>query len=210
MGNLSSITKRSIQTGNMTEHKISAVEDTYKIAANELKLTESEAQMLRHDLVEVGTSFAQLGLMVVGLIPGYGEPADAASAAIDFATGHPIAGTISAFCACPVAGWLGDIPLLGIRIYRISSSTLKCGKTMFVIAKSGKRAEKIFVWMGQKVIEVSHQSKTIKVIQKNIFEPVSSTLYNTFSKIEQVIKDKRFWYEHYSKMGDYLKAGIWK
>ena len=125
MANLLEITQKTIQTGKMAKHEIGAMDDSYRIAANELKLSENEVQMLKHDFEEVGTSFAQLGLMVMGMIPGWGEPADATSAAIDFATGHPIAGTISAFCACPVAGWLGDIPLLGIRIYRISSSTLK-------------------------------------------------------------------------------------
>ena len=65
---------------------------------------------------------------------------------------------------------------------------------MFVIAKTGKRAEKIFVWMGQKVVEVSQQSKMIKVIQKNVFDPVSASLYNIFSKLEKelksILKDK--------------------
>lgn len=188
MANFYNISKKTIQAGKITNREVKAIEDSYKIAANELKLSENEIQMLKHDIGEVGTSFAQLGLMVVGMIPGWGEPADATSAAIDFATGHPIAGTISAFCACPVAGWLGDIPLLGIRIFRIGSSTLKCGKTIFVIAKTGKRAEKTFVWMGQKVIEISQQSKTIKVIQKNVFEPASASLYNIFSKLEKEIK----------------------
>lgn len=194
MANLLDISQKTIRAGKMTKREIEAVEDSYKITAKELKLSENEVQMLKHDLGEIEISFAQLGLMVVGMIPGWGEPADATSAAIDFATGHPIAGTISAFCACPVAGWLGDIPLLGIRIYRIGSSTLKCGKTMFVIAKTGKRAEKIFVWMGQKVVEVSQQSKMIKVIQKNVFDPVSASLYNIFSKLEKelkaILKDK--------------------
>ena len=194
MANLLDISQKTIRAGKMTKREIEAVEDSYKITAKELKLSENEVQMLKHDLGEIEISFAHLGVMVVGMIPGWGEPADATSAAIDFATGHPIAGTISAFCACPVAGWLGDIPLLGIRIYRIGSSTLKCGKTMFVIAKTGKRAEKIFVWMGQKVVEVSQQSKMIKVIQKNVFDPVSASLYNIFSKLEKelkaILKDK--------------------
>ena len=188
MPNILQITQRSIQSGKMTKREINAVEDTYKIASSELRLTDAEVQLIKHDMAEVGTSFAQLGLMVVGLIPGWGEPADATSAAIDFATGHPIAGTISVFCACPVAGWLGDVPLLGIRIYRIGSSTLKCGKTMFVIAKKGQRAEKVFVWMGGKLIEASRQSKTLKVIQKNLFDPVASNLYRCFAEIVKFLK----------------------
>lgn len=188
MPNLLQLTQRSIQTGQMTKREISAAEETYKIASSELKLTDAEVQMLKHDMAEVTTSFAQLGLMVVGLIPGWGEAADATSAAIDFATGHPIAGTISAFCACPIAGWLGDIPLLGIRIYRIGSSTLKCGKTMFVIAKNGKRAEKVFAWIGGKLIEASHQYKQFKVIQKNVFDPVTTNLYKCFTEIEKYLK----------------------
>lgn len=195
MGNLLQITGKTIQKGSMQTRGISHSVDSYKIASSELKLTDAESKMLKHDLVEVETSFAQLGLMVVGLFPGCGEPADVASAGIDFATGHPIAGTISLFCACPVAGWLGDIPLLGIRLYRITSSTFKCGKTMFVIAKSGNRAKKVFVWFGKRAIEVSQESKTLKVIQKNIFNPVSAKMYQVFEELEKwiqiVLKDAK-------------------
>lgn len=188
MGNLLQITGKSIQKGSMQTRGISQSADSYKIASSELKLTDAESQMLKHDLAEVHASFAQLGLMVVGLFPGWGEPADVSSAGIDFATGHPIAGTISLFCACPVAGWLGDIPLLGIRLYRITSSTFKCGKTMFVIAKTGNRAKKVFVWFGKRVIEASQESKTIKVIQKNIFDPASANTYKVFEELEKVIQ----------------------
>lgn len=182
------LTARTIESGKMSEKGISAMVDVSKLAPPGVKLTDAEAKMLKHDIAEINTSFAQLGLMVVGLIPGWGEPADAASAAIDFATGHPIAGTISAFCACPVAGWIGDVPLLGIRIYRVGSSTLKCGKTMFVIARNGKRAEKIFVWSWGKVVEVTNSTKAMKVIQKNIFDPVAASLYRIFPEIERAIK----------------------
>lgn len=203
MPNLLKITDRSILVPGITNQGISASKNSFQIASSELKLTDKEAQMLKHDMTEVGTSFAQLGLMVVGLIPGWGEPADATSAAIDFATGHPISGTISAICACPVAGWLGDIPLFGIRIYHITSSSLKCCKTMFVIAKSGNRAEKIFVWFGKRVIEISHKSKTIKVIQKNIFDPISSNLYTIFEKLETVIRKE--WHSYVQKHNIYSK-----
>ncbi len=177
----------TIKTGKMAERQIKTADDAYKIATPEMRLTDTERKMLEADIKEVSASFAQLGLMAVGLIPGWGEPADAASAAIDFATGHPIAGSISLFCTCPVAGWLGDIPLLGIRIYRISSSTLKCGKTMFVIARTNNRAGKIFVWMGGKVIEFSQQSKALIIIQKNIFNPISESLYRLFPEIQKAI-----------------------
>ena len=79
---------------------------------------------------------------------------------------------------------------------------------MFVIAKTGKRAEKIFVWMGQKVIEISHQSKAIKIIQKNVFNPDSTSLYNIFSKIEKeikgILKDKNL--RMYIQQQEYVKA----
>lgn len=182
------LTRKSIQNGQMTQKGISVSSKTTSLTVKELRLTDKETQMLKHDLTEVSSSFAQLGLMVVGLIPGWGEPADATSAAIDYATGHPISGTISLLCTCPIAGWLADIPLLGIRIFRISSATLKCGKTMFVIAKTGKRAEKIFAWLGGKVVQVSHSSKTITVIQKNVFDPKAQDLYIIFEKLERIIK----------------------
>lgn len=210
MPKLLALTNRNVQTGKLSEKGISSLGDTYTITSSELKLTDAETQMLKHDIVEIRTSFAQLGLMVVGLIPGWGEPADATSAAIDFATGHPIAGTISAFCACPVVGCLGDVPLLGIRIYRITSSTLKCAKTMFVIAKTGNRVEKIFIWSWGKVIEVTTKSKAINVIQKNVFDPNSTGLYKLFPNIEKaiksVLKDQNV--RNYGGMLEYCKKVI--
>lgn len=188
MGNLLTLTERSVQTRAIAKLDNTQIDDVLKRVPDELKLTDGEAQMLKHDVTEVTTSFAQLGLMVVGLIPGWGEPADVASATMDFATGHPISGTISMFCACPVAGYIGDIPLLGIRIYRVFNSSFRCGKTMYVIAKSGNRLEKSFVWMGKRVIEVSNKNQSVKVVQKNFFaNPVSSKLYIVFEQLEKEI-----------------------
>lgn len=164
--------------------------DGKNLNIEELKLTAKEEAELKHDILEVQTSMAQCGLTVLGLIPGWGEPCDVASASLDFATGHPIAGTISLFCACPVAGWLGDVPLIGVRIYRIVSSTFKCGKTIFVIAKNNNRVGKIFIWFNRKVVSANDEVKEIRVIQKNIFDDKSSSLYRVFSQIEKHLKLK--------------------
>ena len=69
MSNFCQMTQRTIKIGNMVERRITP----YSVSFAQVKFSEKEAAMLRHDLCEVEVSLAQWGLMVVGLIYLAGE-----------------------------------------------------------------------------------------------------------------------------------------
>ncbi|NWL79548.1 hypothetical protein DM872_22100 [Pseudomonas taiwanensis] len=74
----------------------------------------------------------QTGLDIVGLLPGFGEAADLANAAISLARGDYAGATLSLAAAAPFAGWLGTAGKMGRRgakaVEEASSKTAKEAK----------------------------------------------------------------------------------
>lgn len=177
------ITQRTIKSGKMTKRAVTS----YRITTVEVKYSEKEAEMLKHDLREVEVSLAQWGLMVVGLVFGIGGKGNVSSGMKGV---HSFRGAPSAFCSLPGIGWLGDIPSSEVDVYKVDGCSLKCGKIAYALTIKGGSARKVLIWYHRKVVSFVRETNSVMMIAKNIFDPTSRDLYELMSKIDKLIEER--------------------
>lgn len=177
------ITQRTIKNGKMTKRAVTS----YRITTIEVKYSEKEAEVLKHDLREVETSLAQWGLMVVGLIFGTGGKGNVSTG---MKGDHFFRGTPSAFSSLPGIGWLGDIPTSEVDVYKVDTCSLKCGKIAYALTIKGGSARKVLIWFRRKVVFFVRETNSVQLVAKNISDPTSRDLYELMSKIEKLIEER--------------------
>ena len=185
MSNFCQMTQRTIKIGNMVERRITP----YSVSFAQVKFSEKEAAMLRHDLCEVEVSLAQWGLMVVGLIyvTRY-MCVDSKAQESDFS----FLSVPQKFCSLPGLGWLGDIPLSEVDVYQVTDCALKCGKTVYALTIRGGHAKKVMLWYRKKVFSYTREIHTVRLISKNVSDPKSRELYGLMPRVETLIEDRVF------------------
>ena len=179
------ITQRTVKIGKMTKRAITS----YHITTVEVKYSEKEAEMLKHDLREVEVSLAQWGLMVVGLVIGIGGKGNVST---DMTSDHSFRGAPSVFCSLPGIGWLGDIPSSEVDVYKVDGCSLKCGKIAYALTIKGGCASKILIWFRRKVVLFVRETNSVQLIANNIFDTTSRNLYELMSKIDKHIEERYF------------------
>jgi hypothetical protein len=167
----------------MTERKISS----FRIALAEVKFSEKEASLLKHDIEVVDNILSQWGLMLVGLVLGMGN--GGGTIRVKNEKGGSSNKILSAFCSLPGIGWLDNFPLSEVNVYKVSDGSLK-SKMVYALAVSGGRARKVVIWSRRKIISYVRETNSIKLVPKNIFDPTARELYELMPKIEKLIKEK--------------------
>ena len=182
------ITQRSIKIGKLVERGIT----TRKMVLSGVVRYNKDAKMLEKDIKDVSTAFAQLGLMVVGLIPA-GGGGGSGSGNLDNQTTHTFIGNVSAICPLPGLGWLGEFPLSALTAYQINDSILKCGKTVYVLAMTGSgQARQIIAWFQKKAYTYIRNNNAVQKVQRNVADPVSNSIYGLMPRVETLIKEHLF------------------